>query len=90
MQPATCPRTRDDYHAEAIRLGEAVRHDTMDRYTSPSGKVLPSVTAILRATEPPDDRRRLDEWRQRVGDEEADRRLEAGIKRGTAMHEGEV
>lgn len=78
--------TPRDYHAEAIEHGEAVRHDTMDRYTTPSGRVLPGVTAILRDTESPEAREGLDRWKARVGPVEAQRALDDGIARGNAMH----
>ena len=54
-------------------------------YDGPAGH-LPSVTTILRATQPDEDRERLDAWRDRVGHEEAERIRKAGAARGTQLH----
>lgn len=52
-------------------------------YTTPTGMKLPSVTTVLNVR----DKSGLDEWRKRVGAEEADKILrQAGI-RGTAIHQ---
>ena len=48
-----------------------------------SGFKLPSVTTILSRTK---DKKKLQEWRDRVGDNEADRVMNLSSKRGTLMH----
>ena len=47
---------------------------------------LPSVTTILKATEPDEKRESLQAWRDRVGDENATRIVDESAARGTAMH----
>ena len=47
---------------------------------------LPSVTTILKATEPAEKRESLQAWRDRVGDENATRIVDESAARGTAMH----
>lgn len=52
-------------------------------YVNESGDRFPSVTTFLGAVL---DKSGLDEWRARVGDEEADRATNRGGRRGTALH----
>ena len=47
---------------------------------------LPSVTTILKATEPDEKRESLAAWRDRVGEAEATRIVDSAGARGTAMH----
>ena len=47
---------------------------------------LPSVTTILKATEPDEKRESLQAWRDRVGEDEATRIVDSAGARGTAMH----
>jgi len=47
---------------------------------------LPSVTTILKATEPDEKRESLQAWRDRVGELEATRIVDSAGARGTAMH----
>ena len=47
---------------------------------------LPSVTTILKATEPDEKRESLAKWRERVGEAEATRIVDSAGARGTAMH----
>ena len=47
---------------------------------------LPSVTTILKATEPDEKRESLQAWRDRIGDENATRIVDESAARGTAMH----
>ena len=47
---------------------------------------LPSVTTILKATEPNEKRESLQAWRDRVGEAEATRIVDSAGARGTAMH----
>lgn len=53
------------------------------RYVTPNGKTLPSVTTILDATQ---DKSQLEEWKKRVGEEEAERIKTEAAHVGTAMH----
>lgn len=66
------------YEAQHIMVGPFRFHKT------PEGNIWPGVTTITGATA---NKWMLDRWRQRVGDEEADRISEAGATRGTAMHQ---
>jgi hypothetical protein len=52
-------------------------------YQIPSGKKYPSVTTILSAMS---DKSGLDRWRERVGEEEANRKMQQASARGTAVH----
>ena len=47
---------------------------------------LPSVTTILSATMPSGKKEKLQEWKERVGNEEAERVKNEAANRGTAMH----
>lgn len=53
------------------------------QYITPSGN-LTSVTTILSATK---DMTVLDAWRERIGDEEADRQIKVATSAGNLMHE---
>jgi hypothetical protein len=52
-------------------------------YINESGDRFPSVTTFLSSVL---DKSGLDEWRAKVGDEEADRTTNRGARRGTALH----
>ncbi|MGG6296607.1 PD-(D/E)XK nuclease family protein [Leptolyngbya sp. AN02str] len=54
--------------------------------TDAQGVRLPSVTAILNATKPPEDREALARWRDRVGSQEATRIATAASRRGSQTH----
>ena len=47
---------------------------------------MPSVTTILSATQPEEKRKKLEEWKARVGTQAADRIRDVSAMRGTAMH----
>ena len=47
---------------------------------------LPSVTTILSATQSAEKKKKLEEWKQRVGTQQADRIRDVSAMRGTAMH----
>ena len=49
-------------------------------------KKIPSVTTILSATQPEEKRKKLDEWRERVGYAEAAKVTQQAALRGTEMH----
>lgn len=52
-------------------------------YETPTGEKYPSVTTVLGATE---DKSGLEEWKKRVGEEEAARVSKRASTRGTALH----
>ena len=47
---------------------------------------LPSVTSILQATKSEEDKASLENWKQRVGQEKADKIKIEASNRGTSMH----
>lgn len=51
-------------------------------YVSPSGKKYSSVTTLLGQR----DKKQIDQWRKRVGDEEADRKVGVSVRRGKSIH----
>ena len=56
------------------------------RYYEINNEKLPSVTEILKATESEDKKKSLLQWRQRVGDFEAEKIIKTSSTRGTLMH----
>ena len=52
-------------------------------YVTPNGHTYPSITSVLGSQPKPS----LDAWRERVGDEEADRIMKESAKLGTAVHD---
>ncbi|HEY9600930.1 MAG TPA: PD-(D/E)XK nuclease family protein [Allocoleopsis sp.] len=63
-----------------------LRENGKQYYVDNRGKRLPSVTTILNATKPQEDRERLLNWRQRVGVAEANRISGTASRRGTGTH----
>jgi hypothetical protein len=61
---------------------ESVTTDSGRRYTTPDGKVYPSITTVLSSY----NKKALFEWRQRVGEEEANRIARKASGRGTKLH----
>ena len=61
---------------------EAVTTDDGRRYTTPDGKVYPSITTVLSSY----NKKALFEWRARVGEEEANRIARKASNRGTKLH----
>jgi len=55
-------------------------------YASPDGSALPSVTTILDRTKPEEARRALQQWKNRVGEEQARQITTEAANRGTRMH----
>jgi genome maintenance exonuclease 1 len=55
-------------------------------YLTPEGESLVSVTTILEATKPAEARQKLQEWRDRVGHEQAQKITTEAASRGTRMH----
>ena len=60
---------------------DGVRH-----YCLPDGKKVPSVTTILSATKPQEDRDALANWRRNVGEQRAQQITTEAANRGTRMH----
>jgi len=56
------------------------------RYYTINGRKFPSVTSILNATRPQADADRLEQWRQEVGQDEAERLSQQARERGTELH----
>lgn len=52
-------------------------------YVTPTGERLPSMTSVLSILEDGG----IDEWIQRVGQEEADRIVEEAVRRGNSLHD---
>lgn len=55
-------------------------------YNTPDGGRLVSVTTLLEATKSEESKQTLNEWRRRVGDQEANRIAKEASGRGTSMH----
>lgn len=53
------------------------------KYFTPEGKSYPSVTTVLSIQ----DKSGIEEWRERIGEEEADKILRQAGRRGTAVHD---
>jgi genome maintenance exonuclease 1 len=62
---------------------EAVTTENGRRYTTPDGKVYPSITTVLGFNK---DKTKLFEWRKRVGEEEANKIVKKSAGRGTKLH----
>jgi genome maintenance exonuclease 1 len=60
--------------------------DGSRKYITPDGEKLPSVTTILKATEPPEKQEGLNRWRRTVGNKEAQKITATASGRGTRMH----
>lgn len=65
---------------------KSVREAGKQFYLSASGDRIPSVTTILNATKPREDRERLFNWQQRVGVEQAAEITKTASRRGTGTH----
>jgi ATP-dependent exoDNAse (exonuclease V) beta subunit len=62
---------------------DSVTTDNGRFYTTPDGKVLPSVTTILGRTK---DQTHLNEWKERLGAKAAEFESQRAANRGSAMH----
>lgn len=73
------------FHHETLEYPELVEdYQGIGRhYTTPDGNRYPSVTTILGLEPKPG----LDKWRERVGDEEADRKMKASSRVGSEFHD---
>ena len=58
-----------------------------NRHYDVSNEILPSVTTILQATQSDEKKASLFKWRQKVGENEAEKIRDEAARRGTAMHE---
>lgn len=56
-------------------------------YQLPDGSAVPSVTTILSATKPKEDREVLLNWKKRVGDTEANKQTKEASSLGTLLHD---
>jgi genome maintenance exonuclease 1 len=63
-----------------------VTEDGRRLYATPDGKKLPSVTTVLDKTKPEEKKQALNEWRKRVGVENAQKITTEAANRGTRMH----
>jgi genome maintenance exonuclease 1 len=63
-----------------------VSEDGRRLYATPDGKRLPSVTTVLDRTKPEEKKQALNEWRKRVGVENAQKITTEAANRGTRMH----
>ncbi|MBD1881613.1 PD-(D/E)XK nuclease family protein [Coleofasciculus sp. FACHB-T130] len=65
---------------------KTLRESGKQYYVDAKGDRFPSVSTILNATKPQEDREALFNWRNRVGAEEANRISGAASRRGTSTH----
>ncbi|MGH2412653.1 MAG: exonuclease [Microcystaceae cyanobacterium] len=65
---------------------KSLRQNGNKYYVDADGTRLPSVTTILKLTQPYVDRERLINWRQRVGTDEANQISATASRRGTQTH----
>ena len=63
-----------------------VTDDGQRLYATPDGLKLPSVTTVLEKTKPEEKKQALNEWRRRVGVENAQKITTEAANRGTRMH----
>lgn len=68
-------------------LSRSIDMDTNRRvYLTPDGRRVPSVTTVLDRTKPEEARKALQEWRNRVGAQQAQQITTEAANRGTRMH----
>lgn len=65
---------------------KVLRQNGKQYYVDADGKSFPSVTTILNATKPQEDRDRLANWKTRIGVEEAAKITTKASRRGTQTH----
>lgn len=73
--------SRYNYQSLDRSTVEGKRH-----YCLPSGERVPSVTTILDRTKPEEAKKKLQEWRNRVGEKRAQEITTEAANRGTRMH----
>ena len=64
----------------------AIPHAGLRFYETPKGKYYPSITTVLSKTTPKEKLESLQNWRDSVGHEEADKISKLATDRGTAVH----
>ena len=68
-------------------LSRTIDLDTNRRvYLTPDGRRVPSVTTVLDRTKPEEAKRALQEWKNRVGHQQAQKITTEAASRGTRMH----
>lgn len=67
--------------------GKLTRENGIGYLEDSRGIKLPSVTSILKADKPPIEKAQLKNWRQKVGNEEANRIIQASRQRGILIHQ---
>ena len=72
---------RFEYPTSTRALIDGKRH-----YDVGTNEKLPSVTTILQATQSEEKKRKLEEWKKRMGAQHADRIRDISAMRGTSMH----
>lgn len=71
---------------EYQNLSRATSADGTRLYQTPDGRRVPSVTTILAATQPPEKKQALQNWRNSIGHEKAQAITTDAANRGTRMH----
>lgn len=61
-------------------------HEGKRHYCLPDGSKVPSVTTILDRTKPAEKKAALDNWKKRVGEQQAQQIVTEAANRGTRMH----
>lgn len=69
-----------------VYAAKSIRQNGQRYFVDRQGVELPSVTTILNATKPWEDRKKLWQWRDRVGSTEAQRISSTASRRGTQTH----
>lgn len=73
--------SRYDYKSISRTTIEGKRH-----YSLPDGNNVPSVTTILDRTKPAEKKQALENWKKRVGEQQAQKIVTEAANRGTRMH----
>ena len=68
------------------RISRSSSEETGRTYVTEEGQKLPSVTTILSKTKPANEKAKLDDWKKRVGEEEANRVRDEANSLGTKFH----
>ncbi|MDH3394724.1 MAG: exonuclease [Nitrosopumilus sp.] len=69
--------------SEKARL---IEKDNKHHYQTPQGHIYPSVTTMLSATMPEEKKKGLQDWRQRVGEQQAEKISKRATDIGTLLH----
>jgi genome maintenance exonuclease 1 len=68
------------------RISRSSSEETGRTYVTEEGQKLPSVTTILSKTKPANEKAKLDDWKKRVGEQEANRVRDEANSLGTKFH----